>query len=52
MLRKLLRNPGSAWSEHGEMLLRRSKLWYYENEPRPGVSVIGDRLSRFVAGRQ
>lgn len=50
VFRKLLRKPGFTWSEHGERLLRRRKPWYYENEPRPGVSVIGDRLSRLAAG--
>ncbi|MFF4545977.1 hypothetical protein ACFY1J_17305 [Streptomyces sp. NPDC001406] len=52
VFRKLLRKPGFTWSEHGEALLRRRKPWYYENEPRPGVSVIGDRLSALAAGRR
>ncbi|MEV8392685.1 MULTISPECIES: hypothetical protein [unclassified Streptomyces] len=52
VFRKLLRKPGFTWSEHGEALLRRRKPWYYENEPRPGVSVIGDRLSRLAAGHR
>jgi hypothetical protein len=43
--------PGFTWSEHGEALLRRRKPWYFENEPRPGVSVISDRLSGLAAGR-
>ncbi|MER5917710.1 hypothetical protein ABT124_47285 [Streptomyces sp. NPDC001982] len=52
VFRKLLRKPGFTWSEHGEALLRRRKPWYYANEPRPGVSVIGDRLSALAAGRR
>ncbi|MGW1159423.1 hypothetical protein ACWD5Q_24415 [Streptomyces sp. NPDC002513] len=52
VFRKLLRKPGFTWSEHGEALLRRRKPWYYANEPRPGVSVIGDRLSTLAAGRR
>ncbi|MFD3611293.1 hypothetical protein ACFWXA_25095 [Streptomyces atroolivaceus] len=52
VFRKLLRKPGFTWSEHGEALLRRRKPWYYESEPRPGVSVIGDRLSVLAAGRR
>jgi hypothetical protein len=53
VFRKLLRNPGFTWSEHGDALLRRRKPWYYESEPRPGVSVIGDRLSELLgAGRR
>ncbi len=47
---KILRKPNFIWSEHGEMLLRRRKAWYYEREPRPGVTVIGDRLSELAAG--
>jgi hypothetical protein len=49
---ELLRKPGFTWREHGEALLRRSKPWYYANEPRPGVSVIGDRLSSLAADRR
>ncbi|GLW68542.1 hypothetical protein Kpho02_08410 [Kitasatospora phosalacinea] len=52
VFRKLLRQPGFSWAEHGEELLRRRKPWYYENEPRPGVSVIGDRLAELAAGRR
>jgi hypothetical protein len=52
VFRKLLRKPEFTWSEHGEALLRRRKPWYYANEPRPGVSVIGDRLSALAAGRR
>ena len=29
---------------------RRKKEWYYRREPRPGVSVIGDRLLELVLG--
>jgi hypothetical protein len=36
---------------HGEALLRRRKPWYYEREPRPGISVIGTRLSELVGRR-
>ncbi|MFD3413634.1 hypothetical protein [Streptomyces cyaneofuscatus] len=52
VFQKLLRKPGFTWNEHGEALLRGRKPWYYENEPRPGVSVIGDRLSLLAAGRR
>ncbi|WP_236652132.1 hypothetical protein [Streptacidiphilus neutrinimicus] len=50
VFRKLLRKPSFTWPEHGEELLRRRKPWYYEQEPRPGVSVIGERLSELIAG--
>jgi hypothetical protein len=49
-IHKLLRKPGFTWAEHGEALLRRRKPWYYESEPRPGVSVVGERLSELAAG--
>jgi hypothetical protein len=52
VFRKLLRKPGFTWSEHGEALLRRRKPWYYAKEPRPGVSVIGDRLGALLTGRR
>ncbi|SOB82801.1 hypothetical protein [Streptomyces sp. 1331.2] len=50
VFRKLLRKPGFTWDEHGEELLLRRKSWYYAREPRPGVSVIGERLSELAAG--
>jgi hypothetical protein len=49
VFRKVLRQPNFTWSKHGETLLRRRKAWYYEREPRPGVSVIGTRLSELAA---
>ncbi|MFI8367506.1 hypothetical protein [Streptomyces sp. NPDC085466] len=48
VFRKLLRKPGFTWNEDGDALLRRRKPWYYESAPRPGVSVIGDRLGRLL----
>ncbi len=48
VFRKILRKPEFSWSEHGETLLRHRKAWYYEHEPRPGVSVIGTRLSELA----
>ncbi|MFF0410484.1 hypothetical protein ACFYUY_08595 [Kitasatospora sp. NPDC004745] len=50
VFRGLLRKPGFTWSEHGEDLLHRRKPWYFEREPRPGVSVIGERLGELAAG--
>ncbi len=52
VFRKLLRRPGFIWSEHGDALLRRRKPWYYESDPRPGVSVIGDRLSELLSAER
>ncbi|MFJ6136989.1 hypothetical protein [Kitasatospora sp. NPDC092286] len=50
VFRKLLRKPGFTWGEDGEELLRRRKPWYYAQEPRPGVSVVGERLGELAAG--
>jgi hypothetical protein len=44
VFRKILRRRDFTWTEHGEALMRRRKKWYYRREPRPGVTVIGDRL--------
>lgn len=49
--RKVLRKPSFTWADHGEALLRRRKPWYYQREPRPGVSVIGNRLAELAARR-
>lgn len=43
--RKILRQRDFTWTEHGEALMRRRKAWYYAREPRPGVSVLGDRVT-------
>ena len=51
VFRKVLRKPSFTWADHGEALLRRRKPWYYEREPRPGVSVIGTRLAELAALR-
>ena len=48
VFRTILRQPHFTWAEHGEALLRRRKPWYYEHEPRPGMSVIGARLSELI----
>jgi hypothetical protein len=51
VFRKVLRKPSFTWADHGEALLRRRKPWYYEHEPRPGISVIGSRLQELTALR-
>jgi hypothetical protein len=48
VFRKVLRKPNFTWAKHGEALMRRRKPWYYEREPRPGISVIGARLSELA----
>ena len=51
VFRKILRKPNFTWAEQGEAMLRRRKSRYYEQEPRPGISVIGARLSELVGHR-
>ena len=50
VFRKILRRRDFTWAEHGEALMRRRKAWYYGREPRPGVTVIGDRLLELASG--
>ncbi len=50
VFRKILRRRDFTWAEHGETLMRRRKDWYYQREPRPGVTVIGDRLLQLASG--
>ena len=50
VFRKILRQRDFTWAEHGEALMRRRKAWYYRREPRPGVSVIGNRLLELASG--
>jgi hypothetical protein len=50
VFRKILRRRDFTWAEHGEALMRRRKAWYYQHEPRPGVTVIGDRLLELAYG--
>ena len=52
VFRKILRRRDFTWAEHGEALMRHRKAWYYRREPRPGVSVIGDRLMELAFGRR
>ena len=44
IFRTLLRKPGFTWSRDGEKLLRREKKSYFDREPVPSVSIIGQRL--------
>jgi hypothetical protein len=44
VFRRIMRRRDFTWTEHGEALMRRRKKWYYRREPRPGVTVLGDRL--------
>ena len=50
VFRKILRRRDFTWAEHGAALMRRRKALYYRHEPRPGVSVISDRLLELAWG--
>lgn len=47
VFRALLRKPGFCWSRDGENLLRRHKP-FYDREPTPSVSVVGERLTELL----
>jgi hypothetical protein len=49
VFRKILRQRDFTWAEDGEALMRHRKAWYFEREPRPGVSVIGARLMELAS---
>jgi hypothetical protein len=50
VFRKILRQRDFTWAEHGEALMRRRKAWDYQREPRPGVTVIGERQMELAFG--
>ena len=52
VFRKILRQRDFTWTRDGEALMCHRKAWYYRREPRPGVSVIGDRLMELAFGRR
>jgi hypothetical protein len=51
VFRALLRKPGFSWERDGEELLRRHKKAYFERDPTPGVSTVGERLAELLASR-
>ncbi|HKS47972.1 MAG TPA: hypothetical protein VJT49_23240 [Amycolatopsis sp.] len=48
VFRALLRKPGFSWSRDGERLLRRHKKAFFDREPMPSVSIIGERLAALL----
>ncbi len=44
VFRILLRKPGFSWQRDGEELLRRRKKSFFDREPRPRISTVGDRV--------
>lgn len=51
VFRALLRKPGFNWARDGEALLRRRKKSFYAREPRPGTTVLGERLTELLRSR-
>ena len=51
VFRALLRKPGFSWARDGEELLRRRKASHFAAEPRPGTTVLGQRLAELLRGR-
>ncbi len=50
VFRTLLRKPGFSWARDGENLLRRHKKQFFDREPAPSISVIGERLIELLGG--
>lgn len=48
VFRALLRKPGFSWSRDGEKLLHRHKKPYFDREPTPSVSIVGERLAELL----
>jgi hypothetical protein len=48
VFRALLRKPDFSWSRDGEKLLRRRKKSFFDREPMPSVSIIGERLAEIL----
>ncbi|MGH3716173.1 MAG: hypothetical protein ACRDT4_22320 [Micromonosporaceae bacterium] len=44
----LLRKPGFSWPRDGEKLLRRRKKPFFDHEPLPSISIIGERLAELL----
>lgn len=51
VFRGLLRKPSFTWSRDGEKLLRRYKESFYDREPLPSISVVGERLTELLRTR-
>ncbi|HEX5401398.1 MAG TPA: hypothetical protein VFX16_03755 [Pseudonocardiaceae bacterium] len=50
VFRALLRRPGFSWSRDGETLLRRHKKSFFDREPLPSISIVGERLTELLRG--
>jgi hypothetical protein len=50
VFRALLRKPGFSWTRDGEKLLQRRKR-FFDREPAPSISVVGERLAELLGTR-
>jgi hypothetical protein len=48
VFRTLLRKPGFSWARDGENLLRRRKKTFFDHEPLPSISTVGERLAELL----
>ncbi|PKW19248.1 hypothetical protein [Saccharopolyspora spinosa] len=48
VFRALLSKPGFSWPRDGEKLLRRHKKSYFDQEPTPSITTVGDRLAELL----
>ncbi|MGW5645986.1 hypothetical protein ACWEV3_28105 [Saccharopolyspora sp. NPDC003752] len=48
VFRTLLRKPGFSWERDGEELLRRRKKAFFDREPTPSISTVGERLAELL----
>jgi hypothetical protein len=47
----LLRKSGFSWSRDGEKLLRSHKEPFFDREPLPSISIVGERLAELLGTR-
>lgn len=52
VFRTVLKRPSFTWASHGDLLLRRSKPWYYKQVRYPAVSPVSDYLLGLASGRE
>jgi hypothetical protein len=51
VFRALLRKPGFTWERDGENLLRRHKKTFFDRDPTPSISTVGERLAELLRAR-
>lgn len=51
VFRALLRKSSFSWQQDGEKLLRRHKKSFFDREPTPSISIVGERLAELLRSR-